>query len=112
MNNDLQLCADFGTADKVREMCAGWDAEKLGKAAAAFYGYLKSGVMSVIPFTHFRIWATFSDCPKEQHDHIFQVVADTLYTMTGEARQREHPARVIVHRIPKTESGTEKRCRR
>jgi hypothetical protein len=87
MNQDFELCADFGAADKVREFCAGWDAEKLGKAAAAFYSFLNSGAMSAIPFSHFAIWAMFAEAPKERHDRIYQVVADTLYTMCGEARK-------------------------
>lgn len=98
MNQDFDLCADFGTADKVRQHCAGWSAEALGKAAAAFYCYIRTGVISAIPFTHFALWAKMNPEDKSKHDQVYQVVADTLYTMCGEARQTEHPGRFVVAR--------------
>jgi hypothetical protein len=88
-NKDFELCRQFGVADQIRALCAGWPIEHIQEAHDAFETYQRIGVMSLIPFRHFRIWATFTSANKNtaQDDVTWQVVIDTLFSMAAERGQ-------------------------
>lgn len=89
MNRDFELCRQFGVADKVREICAGWPVEHIKDAHDALEMYQRIGVMSLIPFRNFRLWATFESPGKHtaQDAVTWQVVIDTLFSMAAEAQE-------------------------
>jgi hypothetical protein len=86
-NQDFQLCADFGIADKVREYCKDWPEAHLENARSALDTFEKIGVMGMFPFQNFALWATFVQGQKnhEADKRVMRVVIDTLYLMQAEA---------------------------
>lgn len=85
-NQDFQLCADGGLADRVREFTKGYQKDTLKTIHAAFDKYLKFGVM---PFTP-NIAGVFAEVynpmqSKDDNAHNIEVARDTIFSIIAES---------------------------